>query len=120
MLDGALIAAHSLWVVGAALIVAVAGYAWWQVGSAPGTARRVGAALAATSWTWLGGLLVCLGGVLTSGGWPEASLWLALALWLVIRGPWRSSVVRRPSSARRSGVRRNTQYTIRNTQYGIS
>ncbi|MDQ2808174.1 MAG: hypothetical protein M3Z04_14860, partial [Chloroflexota bacterium] len=72
MPDAALVAAHSLWVLGAALILAVTGYAWWQAGPAPGTAHRARAALAANGWAWLGGLLVCLGGALTAGGWPEA------------------------------------------------
>ena len=122
MPDAALVAAHSLWVLGAALILAVAGYVWWQAGSAPGTARRAGAALAASGWTWLGGLLVCLGAALTSSGWPEAVLWLAGGAWSVVRGPW--SVVRGPwrGADQGSGVRGqgsdvlcNTQYAIRNT-----
>jgi len=102
--DAALIMAHSLWVLGAALILAVAGYVWWQAGSAPDTARRAGVASAANGWTWLGGLLVCLGAALTSSGWPEAVLWLAGGAWLVVSR--QSSVVSRQSSvvSRQSSV----------------
>ncbi len=96
MPNGAEIAAHSVWLLGGALILAVLGFVWWQAGPAPGTARRAGALTAANGWAWLGGILICLGGALTAGSLLEAVIWLVPTAWAVAEH--RSSVVSRQSS----------------------
>lgn len=81
MIDWFGLLTHGLWVVGLALLLISASYAFYRSLT---SSLSFGAALArpqAAALAWTGGLLFALGQALTSGGAPwQATLWAALAL----------------------------------------
>jgi putative inorganic carbon (HCO3(-)) transporter len=93
MIDWWLIVANSLWIVGLAILLAVAGYAsgtgsrLMQTGqvNSPADAREgesLWSELAKSGWALAGMLLFCAGMALTGRSWIEGALWVLLGLYV--------------------------------------
>src|SRR5438477_6473536 len=85
MIDWVKVITNSFWLVGLALLLAVAGYADYHRSLAHLSTRQVWRTAVRNGWVRLGGLLFCAGMALTGGTWLEKGVWALLALHLPYR-----------------------------------
>src|SRR3954449_2431777 len=115
MVDWFKIFSNSLWLVGLALILAVASYTDYGGWHKRLSIAPVWRAILSNGWTRLGALLFCAGMALAAGTWPEKIVWGLLgayalygawralqrgpAEWLrTLRGPWAGDLASAPDA----------------------
>ncbi|HKP54383.1 MAG TPA: O-antigen ligase family protein [Chloroflexia bacterium] len=87
---------NSLWLSGLALVLAVSSYSAYTGAERRLPARARWQTVVRSGWTRIGGLLVCVGMVLTSPGWIESVLWSLLGLFVLYEW-WTRRNVAEPS-----------------------